>query len=158
MEHSGAFSFMVPMNEIQNNLYLGGILAARNHQLLQSHRINSIVCALSGFEMYEYFPEINYHRIYIDDTPASNIKQYLKDAVEFIDIELKIGRNVLVHCAAGISRSSSIVVAYLMAKYSLTYEEALARVKKGRPCACPNIGFERQLRSLDIKELQSCLK
>jgi len=51
-----------------------------------------------------------------------------------------------VHCAAGISRSSSVVCAFLMATESLTFEQALEEVKKARPFVSPNMGFRRQLR------------
>ena len=42
------------------------------------------------------------------------------ECIEFIDNNLKYG-NVLVHCMMGISRSSTIVIAYLMKKYCWCY-------------------------------------
>lgn len=49
--------------------------------------------------------------------------------------------NVLVHCFAGISRSSSGIIAYLMNKYGQTFTEALAYCKAKRPIVDPNPGF-----------------
>ena len=45
---------------------------------------------------------------------------------------------MFVHCAAGISRSSTIAVAYLMAKYNIGFDQALGMVKRSRGCVCPN--------------------
>ena len=52
------------------------------------------------------------------------------------------GEKVLVHCAAGISRSGTVVVAYMMAKYNIRYEDAVRMVRAKRGCVCPNQGFE----------------
>ena len=41
-------------------------------------------------------------------------------------------RNILVHCAAGVSRSVSFMVAFLMKGHKMPYHEALKRVKEGR--------------------------
>ena len=54
---------------------------------------------------------------------------------------------VLVHCAAGISRSASVVVAFLMWRQGLSYEAALARVRDKRPFVLPNRGFRLQVRT-----------
>ena len=57
--------------------------------------------------------------IEIDDNAGENLKKHFKRAVEFIHNALYQGENaatnrVLVHCAAGISRSGGVVCAYLM--------------------------------------------
>jgi len=61
----------------------------------------------------------------------------------------KTNGSVLVHCMAGISRSTSLIIYYLMRKYALSYDQAYQIVKKGRSIIQPNIGFESQLRSFD---------
>ncbi|KAJ0389363.1 hypothetical protein P43SY_010300 [Pythium insidiosum] len=45
------------------------------------------------------------------------------------------------------SRSVSMVMAYLMQNHSMGYDDALALVKRQRPVAQPNAGFEAQLRA-----------
>lgn len=52
---------------------------------------------------------------------------------------------VLVHCLAGVSRSASIVVAYLLTVTNLNYSLALTYLTSRRPCANPNFGFRMQL-------------
>ncbi|KAL7983030.1 hypothetical protein Chor_013681, partial [Crotalus horridus] len=57
---------------------------------------------------------------------------------------------VFVHCAMGLSRSATLVLAYLMIHENLTLVEALKSVDSHRGI-CPNTGFLSQLRALDIK-------
>ncbi|KAH8669003.1 protein-tyrosine phosphatase-like protein [Xylariales sp. PMI_506] len=55
------------------------------------------------------------------------------------------GGSVFVHCAMGRSRSATLVCAYLMWRYGLTPEQALAQTCEGRPVCQPNPGFMEQL-------------
>lgn len=52
---------------------------------------------------------------------------------------------MLVHCVAGVSRSASLVQAYLMRKHRLGAAEALARLRAARPVVNPHAGFRLQL-------------
>lgn len=54
---------------------------------------------------------------------------------------------VLVHCNAGVSRSSSVVIGYLMQTEALSFEDAYDQVKLARPSIHPNRGFHQQLQS-----------
>ncbi len=56
---------------------------------------------------------------------------------------------VLVHCSAGISRSSAVVISYLMRKLCLPLSESLSRVRDKHPAAAPNSGFIAQLMALE---------
>lgn len=50
---------------------------------------------------------------------------------------------------AGVSRSVTLVVAYIMTVTRLGWSDALAAVKAARPCAAPNVGFQRQLQEFE---------
>ena len=76
------------------------------------------------------------------DTPGEDILAVLYDALEFIDMALKAGGSVLVHCSQGVSRSATLVIAYLMWRTGLSYDEVFAKVKESRGVANPNIGEE----------------
>lgn len=52
---------------------------------------------------------------------------------------------ILVHCAAGVSRSSTVVCAYLMKSKQMSAKDAVLHVHKKRSCICPNSGFMGQL-------------
>lgn len=56
---------------------------------------------------------------------------------------------VLVHCQAGVSRSASVVIGYLMWKEQISYQEAYAAVKRCRPIIWPNDGFICQLQEFE---------
>jgi predicted protein tyrosine phosphatase len=64
----------------------------------------------------------------------------------------------LVHCFAGVSRSATIVIAYLMVEYGMTLNDALIHVRKQRYFINPNDGFRRQLqtfqRELNLKRAE----
>jgi protein-tyrosine phosphatase len=55
-------------------------------------------------------------------------------------------KGVLVHCAQGKSRSSSLVIAYFMNTKKLGFDSALVMVKAYRAMAEPNTGFEATIR------------
>ena len=50
------------------------------------------------------------------------------------------------HCVAGVSRSASIVCAYLMASKGMSLEQARQLCKKQRPCTRPNETFLKELK------------
>jgi dual specificity MAP kinase phosphatase len=55
------------------------------------------------------------------------------------------GGKVLIHCYAGVSRSATITIAYLMQELGMPYSEAMKYVKSKRYFINPNDGFRRQL-------------
>jgi dual specificity phosphatase 12 len=57
--------------------------------------------------------------------------------------------NILIHCRGGYSRSPSILIAYLMKKYSWKFEQAFNNVKKIKKDISPNNGFIEILKGLD---------
>jgi hypothetical protein len=59
---------------------------------------------------------------------------------------IKGAENILVHCMVGASRSSTVVIAYLMWAYRWTYEQAYKYVLSKRHIARPNEGFDQQLK------------
>lgn len=54
---------------------------------------------------------------------------------------------------AGVSRSVTLVVAYIMTVTGRGWVESLAAVRAARPCAGPNLGFLRQLEEFENTEL-----
>lgn len=84
-------------------------------------------------------------QIPVNDTLTENLLPYFFQALCFIDSARRNGGKVLVHCYAGISRSVSICVAYIIWAHGLPVSDALAFVKSHRPQASPNLNFHGQL-------------
>ncbi len=70
----------------------------------------------------------------------------LETAVRFIHDHRLRGVNVVCHCAQGKSRSGAVVVAYLMAKHKISFEEGLQLAKRSRALIEPNSNFAHQLK------------
>ena len=77
--------------------------------------------------------------------PSAKITPVLPHAVEFIKSCLDQKGKILVHCFAGMSRSASCVIAYMMTHLGKTYYQALSHCKKCRSIVAPNLGFAKEL-------------
>uniref|UniRef100_A0A182NPG0 Dual specificity protein phosphatase 22 n=1 Tax=Anopheles dirus TaxID=7168 RepID=A0A182NPG0_9DIPT len=87
------------------------------------------------------------------DKPDQNLSQYFSVCNDFIhSARLKQG-NVLIHCLAGMSRSVTVAVAYIMCVTPLSWKEALKVVRAGRSIANPNLGFQNQLQDFEAIKL-----
>jgi len=92
---------------------------------------------------------IQYLGFHVDDLPHCNISRYFHRTTEFIHRAVTGGGLVAVNCYMGLSRSASVVIAYLMTKHDMSLERALGFVKKSRNVR-PNEGFVRQLKDLEL--------
>jgi dual specificity MAP kinase phosphatase len=134
------------LSKIIDGLYLGNINDASNLQKLKNEKIKYIINVTPDIPLY--FPkEFDYYRIPIYDNANANISPYINPSSEYIDSNIKKG-NVFVHCHAGISRSSTIVISYLILKKKYTYDKAYSLVHSKRPIIKPNSGFDNILRQL----------
>jgi atypical dual specificity phosphatase len=140
------------MQKICDGLWIGSRESARDLKVLKSHNITHILnMTVEEENLYENTPEvikITYKRIGILDNGKCDILEngYLAECFKFIDEAIQSGGQVLVHCQAGISRSGAIVVAYLMKKENLTYEQALEKARTARFCIEPNGDLQMQIR------------
>ncbi len=132
-------------NETHGDLYITDELTAKCSHIRGILKVDSILSITQrAEENYQDFRGEHMH-IMLDDLPTATIDVHFDRANAFIDSQLSRGKNLIVHCMAGISRSVSLVMSYLMHKYALSYEQALGLIRKTRPIACPNEGFRRQL-------------
>lgn len=101
-----------------------------------------------GIEAPVRYDHVTYKFVDCLDLPEADLNVCLRECIPFLKFAEQQLCNVLVHCNAGISRSSSVILGYLIKVKGNTYLEALEIVKKARNSAKPNAGFESQLRSL----------
>uniref|UniRef100_A0A3Q2VRQ1 Dual specificity protein phosphatase n=2 Tax=Haplochromis burtoni TaxID=8153 RepID=A0A3Q2VRQ1_HAPBU len=100
---------------------------------------------------YFYGSTVDYYGVPADDSPSFDLSRYFFPSAEYIHNALDTtSARVLVHCAVGVSRSASIVLAYLMIHHNYTLLDAINKVKERR-WIFPNRGFLKQLRALDMK-------
>ena len=85
--------------------------------------------------------KIKYLRVPVNDGCDQDIKKYFDETNEFIDQVKQQNGKVLVHCQAGISRSPTIVIAYLMKMNNISYDIAFQTLKSKREIISPNISF-----------------
>ncbi|KAJ7204785.1 hypothetical protein GGX14DRAFT_459753 [Mycena pura] len=131
------------MDEIIPGLWVGDLPSATNTENLKKHKIFSILSAMRGrVTINETFIR---HQILLDDTEDADVLVHFIPAITFIQAELDKGRGLLVHCQAGMSRSVTIVAAYLMYSQRIDPQEALDVIRKARPNIDPNPGFLLQL-------------
>uniref|UniRef100_A0A6B2L519 Protein-serine/threonine phosphatase n=1 Tax=Arcella intermedia TaxID=1963864 RepID=A0A6B2L519_9EUKA len=129
---------------ILNGLYLGNMDSSKYLEGLRYRKITHILMVLK--EMDPVFPkEFIYKKISVQDEVGETISQFFEEATDFIDEALSKGGAVLVHCAQGVSRSASIVIAYIIKSQKMTFKEALLFVQNLRPEVSPNPGFSSQL-------------
>ncbi|KAL8100265.1 uncharacterized protein LOC141683475 [Apium graveolens] len=139
--------------QIEEGLFVGSIGAANNKSALRSLSITHILTVMSSTPPYP--DEFKYKIVDVQDRHDVSISRYFDDCFDFIDEAKERGGKVLVHCFAGISRSVTVIVAYLIKKRGLRSSEALEHVKSKRAIASPNPGFLLQLQNFE-RSLRAC--
>lgn len=131
------------ISKINENLYLSDWGACRL-EYIQELGITKIISLGNEKEhgFYKIHENVEYLKIIIEDDKDENISQYFDKTNKFISEGI-----VLVHCNKGISRSSAIIISYLMNK-EMSYVKAFQKVKKCRYLIKPNIGFINQRKSV----------
>ncbi len=137
-------------SKINNDIWISDIASAFNKTKLKELGITHVFTTVLGVE--PIFPDdFEYMNIPAQDISSQDLQQYFEDGTKWIEKAVQSEGKVLVHCAYGISRSASMVIAYLMHKTGRSYDETLAYVKSQRPIIQPNRGFEEQLRVWEKK-------
>lgn len=134
---------------IIKNLYVGNEFVSKEEEFLNKKNIKAVVCL--GCQPSN-FENIKYHVINIKDEDGVNIIDHLSDATEFINTNIKNG-SVLVHCKAGICRSASVAIAYLIRYHNMKFIDAYHLVLEKRSIIKPRDTFVWQLNQFhDILE------
>lgn len=156
------------VTQITENLFLSSVRCAMDVSLLEKHKIGAIVSLLSMRTHSSNFPERSFGgrpfswidggegkmlclSIRIDDDETERIANHFPSTFKFIKKRHKENKNVLVHCAQGISRSASIVIAFLIRIYNLDFVTTLRAVQRSRWFVLPNPGFQIQLKNFAEK-------
>ena len=99
-----------------------------------------------GYYLNEIYPkDFTYMNIEVDDDEHEDIFKYFYSSINLIEKS----NIVYVHCQAGMSRSASFVIAYVMFHFKYNRDKAFDYVQKRREIICPNEGFMMQLKDLE---------
>ena len=128
------------MDKITDKVSLGDWIGAEDLEKLKQNNIKRVLSCMGYLSPNYNDKSIVQKIIELDDNPQTNIIQYFKDSIKFIEESDK----VFVHCFAGVSRSATLVIAYFMWKTKKPYNEVYEMVKKQRLIG-PNLGFRKQL-------------
>ncbi|XP_073420584.1 dual specificity protein phosphatase 7-like [Dendrobates tinctorius] len=137
-------------------LYLGCAKDAANLEILGKYHIRYILNVTPNLpNAFEKNGDFKYKQIPISDHWSQNLSQFFPEAISFIDEARSNKCGILVHCLAGISRSVTVTVAYLMQKLNLSLNDAYDFVKRKKSNISPNFNFMGQLldfeRTLGLK-------
>ena len=126
-------------------IYLGNFINANNLEEIIKLKIKYILNCAMEVDLYNLPKEIKYLHLNIIDNPKENLLQYFDRAFSFFESARKNNSNILIHCKLGRSRSTSILIAYLVKYFGYNVNEALEMIKSKRKEVNPNYGFIQQL-------------
>lgn len=140
-------------NEVYPGIIIGDKEIASDIAKLQKENITHVLNCAQGTKFNQidtsasYFKGagIEYHGIKANDIITFKMAPEFNKAADFLENALKTkGNKVYVHCHQGISRSATIVLAFLMLKRGIPLMEALKTIREKRSIH-PNDGFVKQL-------------
>uniref|UniRef100_A0A8C3NGD6 Dual specificity protein phosphatase n=1 Tax=Geospiza parvula TaxID=87175 RepID=A0A8C3NGD6_GEOPR len=140
--------------EILPFLYLGSAYHASKCEFLANLHITALL-NVSRKSSESFKDQYCYKWIPVEDSHTADISSHFQEAIDFIDQVRRAGGRILVHCEAGISRSPTICMAYLMKTRKLRLDEAFDYIKQRRSLISPNFGFMGQLLQYESEILSS---
>ncbi|CAN9499867.1 unnamed protein product [Ophioblennius macclurei] len=145
---------LTPIEEVWPSLYIGNVAVAQNrkrlHKLGITHVLNAAHSKQGSIGDQSFYGDACvYFGIPAEDSDKFDLSQYFKLAADFIHKALKNkDGKVLVHCIMGMSRSATLVLAYLMTRQRFSLKDALRHVIQKR-AIYPNRNFLSLLLKLD---------
>jgi predicted protein tyrosine phosphatase len=135
-------------HEIVPGIWLGNKRASENVKWMKENGITVVFNATKDIPFSSYIK--NQYRIPVDDNlqpeEIRNMTLWSHEAVYKLMQEHNKGRNVLVHCAAGMQRSAAIVGMYLIASKGMTWNQVISYIQGIRPIAFrPSANFKDPL-------------
>ncbi|XP_061911505.1 dual specificity protein phosphatase 13A-like isoform X1 [Entelurus aequoreus] len=146
------------VDEVSPGLFLGDMSAANDRYMVWKLGVTHVLNAAHGSRCSEgnrhyYGDGVHYYGVPADDSPTFDLSPYFFPCAQFIHHALCTAGGkaaVLVHCAAGVSRSAALLLSYFMICHACTLMDAILKVKERR-WIFPNKGFLKQLCALQVK-------
>ncbi|XP_023249894.1 dual specificity protein phosphatase 18-like [Seriola lalandi dorsalis] len=154
--HRSGLAGLSGLCEVTDHLYLSNASAASDAAQVIRH---DITCVINVTETRSRRPApppgVEYIHIPVADSPVTPLGDHFDEVADKIKLVAERGGRTLVHCNAGVSRSASLCMAYLMKHRGVTLLEAHRGVRTCRPIVRPNNGFWKQLIRYEM-ELRGC--
>lgn len=132
-------------HKVLEGFFIGDYATSTNMASLKNSKITHILTVMNNLEPVPYPQDFTYKKFSVRDDEDEDLTSIFEQCHSFIDL----GRShsgVLVHCAAGISRSATIVLSYLMKVRRSNFDNELEYLRAVRPIVDPNPGFVKQLK------------
>ena len=137
---------------IDNLLYYGNIKPALDEEQLSKLGIKAIVCLLpKKKQIYHDENKFTVLNINTEDFITCGLNDWAEQTSNFIEENINNNKPVYVHCAQGISRSTSCILHYLMSKKNMNLKDSFNLVRSKRIVASPTVGFFKDLVEFDKK-------
>jgi hypothetical protein len=155
-----------PSSVLETGVFVGNLRHAISEAVLKNLGITHIVDAAQGCistEMRDDFQTklgVRYFVVDVDDVNSAELAPFFSGAHAFIEEAVASGGRVLIHCRAGVSRSATLCLYWLMAPPLLApgqvragaiapegrrLGDAFVTLRGCRSIVCPNMGFRKQL-------------
>ncbi|RPD63765.1 phosphatases II [Lentinus tigrinus ALCF2SS1-6] len=144
-QRSPVDDFFPQASEIIPGLFVADLYTATSLAVLEQLAITHVVSVVRKPD-FRYPRTVKHLCIPVEDRTDNDLLGYLDHAVAWIRDALAQDGRVLVHCVWGMSRSASVMLAYLIAARSMSLDEALRIVRARRQIVRPNSGFMTQLK------------
>jgi hypothetical protein len=144
-------------HHVDAGVFIGGYRAAADRDFVRSLGVTRIVKMFADDESYpggyHRHPGVQYFVAGAEDRPGYDIRADAVGGVRAVQAGVAAGERVLVHCHAGISRSATVVLLWLMTRADgrRTLDAALGTLRSVRPFVRPNAGFMRHLRATEAR-------
>lgn len=138
-----------PSEILPGELYLGEWSHAQNTDRLSDINVRQVITVHNSPENLELPQNFKHLRIQLADVDTQNIAPYFNASYAFVEEGRAAGHATLVHCGAGVSRSATLAIAYLMRRFSWNATKARAHCVDCRSVVHPNDGFWRSLCALE---------
>lgn len=151
------------MTEIIKNLYLGDLASLRDKDYLTEQNFDLILDVNYYYGLLQnpvkfhkeqgLFPKLELKHYPIEDTQTEDPFKHFDSIYTDIETSMTNNKKIYIHCQMGISRSPTIVIAYLMKKNQWNRNKALEFVKDKRPWIAPNNSFMKYLAAFEEEML-----
>eukprot|EP00397_Hematodinium_sp_SG-2012_P034253 GEMP01036720.1.p1 GENE.GEMP01036720.1~~GEMP01036720.1.p1 ORF type:complete len:301 (+),score=34.47 GEMP01036720.1:35-937(+) len=138
-------------------IFVGDKDGAKDLQALRENNIKYVLNCTpprtsGGVSNYHEKSGITYCRLPMNDNSTESLSFWWEKAWEFLElVRVREDGCVLVHCNLGVSRSTSMVISYMIKYFRKSFDDALKIVVSGRSKASPNESFTQQLKDLHAK-------